>query len=203
MEKTKKMRKEIIEWLVCILIAIFIALVFRYYIATPTIVKQSSMYPTFEENQKLIIQRTFRITKKEPKVGDIITFEAPSKRYSSDMVDQKTPYAIYENSNKGLIEKLSYNVLEINKKSYIKRVIATEGQHVVISNGKVYVDDEELKEDYLNENIKTNSNVFNDFVVPSGYVFAMGDNREHSMDCRELGCIPLEKIEGIVVGKIF
>ena len=27
----------------------------------------------------------------------------------------------------------------------------------------------------------------------------MGDNRPNSKDCRDLGCVPKEKIEGIVV----
>ncbi len=45
----------------------------------------------------------------------------------------------------------------------------------------------------------TESAVFNDFIVPQGYIFAMGDNRTRSTDCRAIGCIPIEKIEGIVV----
>lgn len=74
--------KNIFEWGYCIIIALTLALLFRYFIATPTIVKQRSMYPTLQENQRLILNRTLRITKKSPKVGDIITFEAPSKVYS-------------------------------------------------------------------------------------------------------------------------
>ena len=38
-----------------------------------------------------------------------------------------------------------------------------------------------------------------DFVVPENCVFAIGDNREGSKDCRSFGCIPLEKIESTVV----
>ena len=40
---------------------------------------------------------------------------------------------------------------------------------------------------------------FTDFVVPENYVFALGDNRAGSKDCRAFGCIPLEKIEGKVL----
>ena len=39
---------------------------------------------------------------------------------------------------------------------------------------------------------------FDDIIVPENYVFAMGDNRNRSTDCREFGCIPLEKIESKV-----
>ena len=50
------------------------------------------------------------------------------------------------------------------------------------------------------DSVKTEAygGMFTDIVVPEGYVFAMGDNRSVSADCRRFGCIPLEKIEGKV-----
>jgi len=39
-----------------------------------------------------------------------------------------------------------YYVLEVGKESYIKRVIAVAGDHVLIQDGKVYLNGEELKE---------------------------------------------------------
>ena len=71
--------KNILEWINCIIIAIILALLFRYYIGTPTIVRMSSMYPTLIENQRLLLNRWTRTTKKIPSRGDIITFEKPSK----------------------------------------------------------------------------------------------------------------------------
>ncbi len=191
--------KNILEWIYCIIIALVLALLFRYFIATPTIVKHRSMYPTLQENQRLILNRTSRITKKKPKIGDIITFEAPSRAYSAIDANQNNPIAIYENEPKGIFNKFVYHVLEVTKTSYIKRVIATEGQHVVIKDNKVFVNGIELEENYLQKDVVTTSNVFQDFIVPEGYLFAMGDNRTKSTDCRELGCIPLDKVEGIVV----
>lgn len=190
--------RNILEWIYCIIIALVLALLFRYFIATPTIVKQRSMYPTLKENQRLILNRTARITKKTPKVGDIITFEAPTKVYTSLDANQNNPIASYENEPKGILGKFVYYVLEFSKRSYIKRVIALEGQHVVIEDNKVYVNGVELEESYLQDDVVTESNVFNDFIVPEGYIFAMGDNRTKSTDCREIGCIPLDKVEGIV-----
>ena len=190
--------KNILEWVYCIIIALVLALLFRYFISTPTIVKQRSMYPTLQENQRLILNRTSRITKKSPKVGDIITFEAPSKVYTALDADQTNPVAVYENQPNGVFPKFVYYVLELTKRSYIKRVIATEGQHVVIEDNKVYVNGVKLEENYLQSDVVTESNVFYDFIVPEGYIFAMGDNRTKSTDCREIGCIPLDKVEGIV-----
>ena len=191
--------KNIIEWIVCILIAVILTLLFRYFIATPTVVKQVSMYPTLEENQRLIVKRTFRITGNMPERGDIVTFEAPSYTYSSSTVDQSNPVAIYSEEERGIISNFLYNVLEITKRSYIKRVIALPGEHVQIKDGKVYINGEELEEDYLQADVITESDVLTDFIVPEGYLFCMGDNRTQSTDCRNFGCIPYEKIEGIVV----
>lgn len=190
--------KDVLEWGYCIIIALVLALVFRYFIATPTIVKQRSMFPTLQENQRLILNRTFRITKKYPERGDIITFEAPSKTYSKWEADQSNPVAVYDEEPQGLINRFVYYSLEITKKSYIKRVIGVAGDHIKIENNQVYLNGELLEEDYLKDDVVTESDVFYDFIVPEGYIFAMGDNRTKSTDCREIGCIPLEKIEGIV-----
>ena len=191
--------KNILEWVYCIIIAFVLALLFRYFIGTPTIVRQRSMYPTLQENQRLILNRTFRFGNGLPERGKIITFEAPSKNYETWEADQSNPVAIYDNEPQGLFNRFVYYVLELTKRSYIKRVIALPGEHVKIENGTVYINGEELKEDYLQEDVVTESEVFNDFIVPEGYVFAMGDNRTKSTDCRNFGCIPLDKIEGIVV----
>ena len=192
--------KDIIEWIVCILIAFVLALLIRYFIGTPTIVKQSSMYPTLVQNQRLILNRWQRTTKQMPERGDIITFEAPSETYvSADEFDNNV-IARYNNSPTNWFSKFVYYVLEINKESYIKRVIGLPGDHVQIKDGKVYINNEELDEPYLQENVTTNmgNSIFSDLVVPENCVFAMGDNRDHSTDCRSFGCIPLEKIEGTV-----
>lgn len=194
----KEKMKDIIEWGYCIVIALVLALLFRYFIGTPTIVKQRSMFPTLVENQRLLLNRTFRITKKMPKRGQIITFEAPSKVYDKWSADQSNPIAVYEDEPKGIFKKFVYYSLEITKKSYIKRVIGLPGEHIKIENGKVFINGEEYKEDYLDEDVVTDSNAFYDFIVPEGYIFAMGDNRSKSTDCREIGCIPINKLEGVV-----
>lgn len=142
--------KEILEWIYCIVIAIILALLVRYYIGTPTVVKQPSMYPTLKQDQRLILNRLVRTMKTDLKRGDIVTFEAPSASYvSSYDADLSNPIAKYENEPKTLFSKFAYYVLEINKTSYIKRVIGLPGEHVKIEDGKVYINGEELKEEYL------------------------------------------------------
>ena len=191
--------KEVFEWIYCIIIALILALLFRYFIGTPTVVQQRSMYPTLKENQRLFLNRTFRITGKEPKVGDIITFEAPSSFYTRYDANQNNPVAKYEHEFNNIFEKFIYYVIENTKTSYIKRVIAVEGDHVEIKDNTVFVNGIELEEDYLSDEVITESQVFTNFIVPEGYIFAMGDNRTKSKDCRDLGCVPLDKVECLVV----
>ena len=140
-KKGKKMNssiKEIIEWLICIIIAVVLAYLVRYYIGTPTIVQQTSMSTTLIPNERLWLNRWGRTTGKMPERGDIITFEAPSTtKILADDIDLQNPVAKYENEPKGIFNRFVYYVLENNKRSYIKRVIALPGEYVEIKDGSV------------------------------------------------------------------
>lgn len=190
--------KDIIEWVVCIIIAFILALLIRYFFGTPTIVQQPSMFPTLQPNQRLILNRWCRTIKEMPSRGDIITFEAPTS--DSYVYDADNVTAKYSNNPTSIWGKFVYYVLEANKTSYIKRVIALPGEHLQIYDGKVYINGEELKEDYLQPEVTTSTDncPFYDLIVPENCVFVMGDNRSASTDSRKFGCIPLEKIESKV-----
>jgi signal peptidase I len=86
---------------------------------------------------------------------------------------------------------------------FIKRVIATPGQSVMVKSGHVFVDGNELDEFYLPEEYTTSPGQFLheniSFVVPSNSVMAMGDNRDHSSDSRDWGPVPYQNI----VGRVF
>lgn len=202
--------KDIIEWIVCILVAIILALLIKYYIGTPTLVQQESMVPTLQPNDRLILNRIARTTKTMPNRGDIITLEAPveTNEINSEFeveeiktLEGKDALALYNVSTKGTFANFVYNVLEYTKISYIKRVIGLPGDHVQIKDEKVYINGEVLTEDYLDSSVKTTSlgGKYIDLIVPENAVFVMGDNRAHSKDSRYFGCIPLEKIESKVV----
>jgi len=87
--------------------------------------------------------------------------------------------------------------------SIVKRVIATEGQHVVIDYDRntVYVNGAPLKEDYIKEMMLVPSygTGNHDLIVPPGHLFVMGDNRNESADSRypTIGLID----ERCVIGK--
>lgn len=195
----KSTSKEILEWVYCILIAIVLAVLFRYFIGTPTVVKQISMEPTLIHDQRLWLNRWGRTTKTLPSKGDIITFEEPEiMSYNLSNIDQTNPIAQYQERTG--FDWFIHNFLEIGKKSFIKRVIALPGEHVEIKDGNVYINGNKLDEEYIPDGVVTDITGvgFTDFMVPENSVFAMGDNRNHSTDCRSFGCIPLERIESTV-----
>ena len=86
-------------------------------------------------------------------------------------------------------------------KDYIKRVIATPGDKVLIKNGSVYLNGKTLDESsYLNASIKTNAGSFlkegQEVIAAKDEYFVLGDNRPYSSDSREWGFVPRESIIG-------
>ena len=202
MEEQKSVIKEILEWGYCIIIAVILALLVRYFIGTPTVVQQQSMKTTFMPGDRLILSRLKKTSKKAYERGEIITFEAPSTSVVSIAeANFQNPIAEYKNEPTSLFGKFIYYILEINKKCYIKRIIGVAGDHVEIKDNRVYLNGEELEEEYIDEGVRTDLGsygIYSDVIVPEGYVFVMGDNREHSTDSRCFGCVPVTKIEGRV-----
>ncbi len=191
-----KVLKELIEWFICLFVAFLIAMTIKYSLGTFTTVKQKSMFPTLVQNDRLWLDRTVRTFKKEYKVGDIATFEAPDFD-TIDHINNNNPKAIYT-ERKGFAEKFTKDFLEISKKSYIKRIIAKEGDRVQIGNGMILVNNDVLVEDYLDPDMYTEAVRLTDFIVPENTFFMVGDNRKNSTDSRSFGCIPIEKMEGRV-----
>lgn len=199
-EKSKG--KEILEWIYCIFIALVIVMLIKSFIGVPTVVKQSSMYPTLMQNERLWLSKCGATFDKMPKRGDVITFEAPTQRYTdSNHINYDNPVAEYSYNPTNVITKFVYYTLEIGKTSYIKRVIGLPGDHVQIKDGSVYVNDQKLEENYLQDYVVTTDldGLYTDIYVPENTVYVLGDNRAESTDSRRFGCIPVEKIESKAV----
>lgn len=200
-EKIKKILLEVAEWVLCFIIAYVIYLLLNYFVGTISGVKQVSMYPTAQEGEKLLIQRP-TIFKKDLKHGDIITFEAPLDKSELEDVNKSDPTAIFEEYEG--FNNFLYSFMDIGKVSYVKRVIGLPGDHIVITeSGEVYRNDEKLDEPYLREPKTNKIGEYNDIIVPENTVYAMGDNRLQSKDCRVFGCIPYEKINGYVIIRVW
>ena len=86
-------------------------------------------------------------------------------------------------------------------KPIVKRVIATEGQTVMIMpSGDVYVDGELLDEDYVYIDVSEYHYKELSLVVPEDSVFLMGDHRNVSLDSRSsAGAFSEDAILGKVI----
>lgn len=88
------------------------------------------------------------------------------------------------------------------KKILVKRVIGIENDKVQIKDGLVYINDEQLIEDYIGDNT-----TFGDIelIVPKDKLFVLGDNRENSSDSRSphVGLIDIQDVRNRVFVKVF
>lgn len=100
-------------------------------------------------------------------------------------------------------------VIDVGDRSLIKRVIALGGESVRLEDGVLYLKDKNGEEEYMVEepyvdaanNQNKFKNTFDEVVVPEGYVFCMGDNRDNSEDSRGVyGCMSVNSIVGVVTG---
>ncbi|HYZ85379.1 MAG TPA: signal peptidase I [Bryobacteraceae bacterium] len=106
--------------------------------------------------------------------------------------------------------------------NYVKRAIGIPGDHIKLVNKELYVNGKKMNEPYKVTIPEQTSNYLNNFpqnppdipiyprgrqmleehvqngelVVPPGYYFAMGDNRDNSADSRFWGLVPRENIVG-------
>jgi len=88
----------------------------------------------------------------------------------------------------------------------VKRVIGIAGDVVDIdtASGLVYINGTPLHEPYVNDLTRRLGSVSFPFTVPEGHVFTLGDNRNNSMDSRdlEIGAVDEREIIGQVVAII-
>ncbi len=83
------------------------------------------------------------------------------------------------------------------EKMFVKRVIAREGDTVRIVDGRVYVNDVPLHDDYVPLEFRSHDD-WGPQVIQQGYYFVMGDHRNNSSDSRHWGPVPKKYIVGKV-----
>ncbi len=87
-----------------------------------------------------------------------------------------------------------------NGEEFIKRIIGLPNETISIQNGKILINGEVIKENYLPESLLTEGGAFlrngQSITVPENHYFVMGDNRTASSDSRTWGFVAKNKITG-------
>ena len=119
---------------------------------------------------------------------------APTLEDQDRLIVNKLVYRIGE-PRRGDIVMLYYPLNP--EKSFVKRVIAEEGDTVRIVDGHVYVNDIPLHDDYVPAKYRSHDD-WGPQIIPEGYDFVMGDHRNNSSDSRHWGNVPKKYITGRV-----
>ena len=169
------MRKAI-DWLVTIVGALAIVLVFEAEVAKPFKIPSSSMEPTLhgakpgawceaQFNDRVIANRlAFRFS--SPKRGQIVVFNAPKDACGVGGV-------------------------------FVKRLIGLPGDTVNEQNGYLFVNGKRLHEPYIDPQLRGSGT--GSWQVPQGHYFFMGDDRAHSCDSRMWGAVARSRLIGPVL----
>lgn len=82
----------------------------------------------------------------------------------------------------------------------VKRIIGLPGDDIVVAGGVVFINGEELEEDYTAHGFFASGDMDYPVTIPFGYYFVLGDNRPESRDSR-MRCVGLIAEEDII-GKV-
>ena len=119
---------------------------------------------------------------------------APTLADQDRLIVNKLAYRIGE-PRRGDIVMLYYPLNP--DKSFVKRVIAEEGDEVRIVDGRVYVNDVPLADDFVPPEYRSHDD-HPPLRVKDGYYYVMGDHRNNSSDSRHWGEVPKKYIIGKV-----
>ena len=185
------------EWSITILILLF----GTSTIAQPFVIPTSSMHNTLLTGDHLIV--------------DKLAY-APSGSFAKYLLP-------YEQVKRGDIIVFKHPTLVTV--DYVKRVIGVPGDHIKLVNKQVFVNGQVLNEPYVlhesnfypyRDNFPAGDPEYNpdpkmsarmdemlrtevvngELVIPPGNYFAMGDNRDNSLDSRYWGLVPRDNIMG-------
>jgi signal peptidase I len=204
---------------------LLLILVFRSFIAEPFKIPSGSMMPTllvgdfilvnkFAYGLRLPVLDTKILPVGEPKRGDVFVFRYPGYSCMRDGKEMRSGRPCEQPFE------------PVPHEDYIKRVIGLPGDEITYRNKTLFINGKEVPESYLGPytgpseptNRMTGAQVKNEqldtvehkilelpqqtigregtWKVPDGYYFAMGDNRDNSLDSRFWGFVPEQNLVG-------
>jgi signal peptidase I len=153
-----------VEGIKTIALAAVLAVGIRQFVAEARFIPSDSMVPTLVKDDRLIIDK-LSYKFSQPQRGDIVVFNP-----TATLEDQKF------------------------KDAFIKRVVGLPGERIEVKEGKVFVNDQAIAENYTAE--LPNYSWKYEGVIPENSYIVFGDNRNNSYDSHYWGLVPKEKLVG-------
>ncbi len=188
-EKPRAPKKSVArEYTEAILIALLLALLIRTFIIQAFKIPSGSMENTLLIGDHILVSKF--------SYGTHIPNETPFldiKLFDDIVLFSKVP-------QRGDI--IVFKFPKDEKRDFIKRVIGLPGDFLEVRRQKVYINDKLYEDtharhtDPASDSSLVPRDDFGPVLVPEGYVFVMGDNRENSQDSRYWGFLNVQKIRG-------
>jgi len=148
----------------------------------------SSMDPTLEDGQYLLVNRLVYLRVELDRLAKIVPFWKAGEGSSRHAIHAPKRGEV-------IVFEFPDSNPNNSRKDFVKRVVGLPGETVRMFDGKVFVNEEVLDEPYLSQ--KDHSNV-SEVTLGEGEYYVLGDNRTHSNDSRSWGAVPEANIRGKV-----
>ena len=203
--------------------------IFRSFIYEPFQIPTESMIPQIQVGDFLVVDKFSYGLKnpvgkstwfetREPKKGEMVAF-IPEHTICSSPIESAYPEKNFDSSQEYLWQRYSEACTPLGL-TFVKRLIAKEGDEVIYRNKELIVNGEKLKREFLSSDndevylkefyqdksytIRLLENYRNQltygaerkWVVPKDYYFVMGDIRDNSADSRSWGFVPKQNVVG-------
>jgi signal peptidase I len=198
--------KEVVELIVVTLVLL---VVIRWTFAEARYIPSSSMEPTLQIEDRLLVEKVSAHLGWPVRRGDILVFYPPPSEMPDGKDLSSAPLTVL-----GRYTGLPFLPYE---PAYIKRVIGLPGDKIRVAKGVgVFINEQLLDEPYIKERPGYDLNVLGDLggrsasgsslqpfgdsrepiIVPAGHLFMMGDNRNNSEDSHVWGFLDQKRIIG-------
>lgn len=173
-EKRKKRFDSIIQFGICLFVAVIIAFLIVHFVAQRTTVDGMSMYGTLNDGDNLIVEKlSYRF-------GDVDRFDI----------------VVFPHYDAALGEEVYYIKRVIGLPG--ETIQITDGK--IYINGEIL---EESYGYYMNDIPMNGYDAEQEIYIGEDEYFVLGDNRNNSTDSRKIGCIKRSDIEGRACFRIF
>ena len=197
-KKEKKKRSKVsyaIEYAIYVALILLCIFWVPEHVLQRTVVKGESMENTLHTNESLLVEKV-SYHFKQPSRYDIIVFYPYGKN------GDEVPESMKDQLE---IDTTASGDQEEDSELYVKHVFGIPGEKIQIIGNDIYVNDKKIDDPYAKNAMKDgDAGVASEpITLGEDEYFVLGDNREVSLDSRELGPIKEKNIAGHVVLRIW